>query len=404
MCDFCIRCIDTTNKIPAFYKRQVLIQLGRQESVQQLDFLNMNGILVCAGEGEKKNIGDYIQSVAQEQFFEHTDCYVEREHLDTFQAEEKVNVIMNAWFMWHPENFPPADIINPLFISFHLVPSIADKFFTPKTISYLKKYEPIGARDIGTRNLLERHGIKSYFSGCLTLTLGLKFQSEKHNNCIYFVDPYYDFIGVEEGYGKIKKLCTYLKVFLKHYKSLVKLKKIFHVECFMSGAYRYSKTLNDWICCMSFYNTYSKVFGDDILLNATYLTHLIPQTKFKDNDDKMQLARDLVNKYANAKLVITSRLHCALPCVATETPVVFVNAEKLEEGAHRNNSNGRFEGLTDFMNTLYCKNQSIYAKDEYMQQILKNEITEKTIINNPKSYIKIKDDLISSVNSWLNKQ
>lgn len=361
----------------------------------------MNGILVCAGEGKKKNIGDYIQSVAQEQFFENADCYVEREHLDTFQAEEKVNVIMNAWFMWNPENFPPSDVINPLFISFHLVPSIAERFLTPKTISYLKKYEPIGARDIGTRDLLESYGIRSYFSGCLTLTLGLKYLSNKHEGGFVFVDPYYNIIGAEKGYGRIRKLFIALSIFARNFKSVMKLKRSFHAE-FYTGFYHYSKNLNDWICCLSFYNTYSKIFGDDVLLHAEYLTHNLPQTLFKDDNDKMQYAKDLIHKYANAKLVVTSRIHCALPCIGLETPTIFVNSEKLENGFSRGGSGGRFKGLIDFMNTIYCKNQTLLAKDKYMESILKSKITGNTTITNPKKYTKYKENLITTIYNWIN--
>ena len=36
-----------------------------------------NGLLICNGGGKKKNMGDYIQSVAQEQFLNPVDCYVE---------------------------------------------------------------------------------------------------------------------------------------------------------------------------------------------------------------------------------------------------------------------------------------------------------------------------------------
>ena len=43
-----------------------------------------NGVLVCAPSSLYKNIGDYVQSVAQEQFLPKTDCYVEREALNSF--------------------------------------------------------------------------------------------------------------------------------------------------------------------------------------------------------------------------------------------------------------------------------------------------------------------------------
>jgi hypothetical protein len=43
-------------------------------------------------------------------------------------------------------------------------------------INYLKKYGPVGCRDYWTKTLLDKYGIPCYFSGCLTLTLGRKYQ------------------------------------------------------------------------------------------------------------------------------------------------------------------------------------------------------------------------------------
>ena len=102
-----------------------------------------NGLLVCKGEYKLKNIGDYIQSLAQEQFYDHIDYFVEREYMNVFFSEEPTRVIMNGWFMWHPTNFPPSNSIVPLFISFHVVPNIAHQLLTPVVVSYLKKHEPI---------------------------------------------------------------------------------------------------------------------------------------------------------------------------------------------------------------------------------------------------------------------
>lgn len=360
----------------------------------------MNGILVCSGDGQKKNIGDYIQSVAQEQFFEHTDCYVEREHMDTFSSKEKVNVIMNAWFMWHPENFPPSESINPLFISFHLVPKTADVFFNPKTIAYLKKYEPIGARDIGTKKLLEAHGIKSYFSGCLTLTLGLKYKENSRCDRIYFVDPHYNIIGADENFGKARKLFIALKIYLRNFKTINILQKRFHAEYKIKYS-KYSKKLSDWYCCISFYHTYSKVFTDEVLINAEYLTHDLPQSLFRNNEDKMQYAKSLIHKYAKAKLVVSSRLHCALPCIALGTPTIFINSQKLEEGVSRGGSNGRFDGLIDLMNTLYCEGYDIIAKDNIMKMHLRQKISLDSEIPVSEKHQTIKKNLIDSVRQWV---
>lgn len=79
----------------------------------------MYGILIRegVGRGAWKNIGDYVQSIAQKQFLKDKEtCFVEIEKLSEFKSEEPVNVIMNGWFMWHPEMFPPSPCINPLFI------------------------------------------------------------------------------------------------------------------------------------------------------------------------------------------------------------------------------------------------------------------------------------------------
>lgn len=354
----------------------------------------MNGILICAGEAQEKNIGDYIQSVAQEQFFEHTDCYVEREHLDTFKAKEKVNVIMNAWFMWHPENFPPSDIINPLFISFHLVPSIADRFLTKETISYLKKYEPIGARDTNTQALLEKHGIKSYFSGCLTLTLGLKYKIKQKNNLIYFVDPFYE-LGKGEN-CKFLRVISALRLFFKNPIKIIRLNKIFALESHTSLS-KISPKLDRLLLCASFYNCYSKKFSDELLFNAKYFTHQVKQCLFSCDDDKMAYARDLINKYAKAKLIITSRIHCALPCLGVETPVLFVNSNKLDQGVRR--SGGRFGGLINLLHTLRWTPDGIVSDSIRIE----GKINSKTIIENKPDYKKYKEELIVKVREFLNK-
>ena len=84
----------------------------------------MNGLLVRHAE-IWKNIGDYIQSLAQEQFWDHIDTIVDREHTDVARSTrpgEKINLIMNSWWMWNPENFPPSSDINPFLYLFIFLP------------------------------------------------------------------------------------------------------------------------------------------------------------------------------------------------------------------------------------------------------------------------------------------
>ena len=42
---------------------------------------------------------------------------------------------------------------------------------------------------------------------------------------------------------------------------------------------------------------------------------------------RFQLAKKLLDKYARAKLIISARLHGSLPCLAFNTPVIFINQD-----------------------------------------------------------------------------
>jgi hypothetical protein len=60
-----------------------------------------------------------------------------------------------------------------------------------------------------------------------------------------------------------------------------------------------------------------------------------------DYAGKTRLANTLLDVYARAKLVITTRLHCALPCLALGTPVVFLHERYAEDR--------RFDGLREYL-------------------------------------------------------
>ena len=116
------------------------------------------------------NIGDEIQSIAAQRFLPKIDTLVHREQVNSFQSRRKTKLIMNAWWMWQPKNFPPSDSIVPLPISMYIRDDIRDSL-NSQSIDYLKKIGPIGCRDISTKDYLLSKGIDAYFSGCLTLTL-----------------------------------------------------------------------------------------------------------------------------------------------------------------------------------------------------------------------------------------
>lgn len=283
------------------------------------------------------NIGDYVQALASSQFYPQIDGFVERDELSLYDGES-CKMIMNGWYMAKPENWPPSDKIDPLFVAFHINSKAKDKMLQPKSIDYLKHHEPIGCRDTYTRDLLKEKGVDAYFSGCMTLTLGKEYHSDEKEDKVYFVDPY--FVTRWNLITAVRGL-VYL---------------IMHFLPISIIARKYPEHKSFWRKCMiltGFYREYRKFFSRSVLLNAEYICQ---QDKyyseaFATDAELLKEAERLVKKYAKARLVVTSRIHCALPCLGMETPVIYT-----EDAAQSEASACRFGGLRELFNVLSWRN------------------------------------------------
>lgn len=215
------------------------------------------------------NLGDEIQSLAARQFLPVVDYYIDRDHMQEFAGKEEIKLICNGWFMEKPQNWPPPDNIIPLFISMHINQgNDSQKYIINKGLkNYYRQFEPIGCRDHKTMELFQSIGVNAYYSGCLTLTLNNKFQ--ERNNTIILADPFYKLGPVLEK--------------------------------------RYMEELIP-----------EKYKKDIIIFNQDINTSIPIEEKFIK-------AQDYLDSIAKAKLVITSRIHSALPSLALGTPVIFVN-------------------------------------------------------------------------------
>ncbi|NLE25010.1 MAG: polysaccharide pyruvyl transferase family protein [Clostridiaceae bacterium] len=359
-----------------------------------------NGLLICQGTAKEKNIGDYIQSLASEQFFSKIDVWVEREELKAFQSEKPCKVIMNAWFMKNPSMWPPSSDIIPLLISMHISPKVASQMLTKESIDYLQKNSPIGCRDLNTQCILKEKGISCYFSGCLTLCLGEKYCSSDKTNEIIFVDPYYE-VGIrcKKDLFSLKGLKKVAKDFyrlIRFHKQINELMPKFSYE-FSSNFYKkISPVLDRRMQVGSFIATYTKAFDLKLLLNSIFLSHKIKQEDYPSTKKMMDLARDLVFRYAKAKMVITSRLHCALPCLGVETPVLFISSDNLESYNNPLRSAGRFDGLIEFVRTLRWTSKGVFATDDEIKKIIDKEklISLSTTIKNKNSHITLKEKML----------
>lgn len=224
-----------------------------------------------------KNIGDDVQSYAQSLWLPSVDYMVDIEDLEAFESEnhEPVATIMSAWYMWKKWNWPPSKDIYPIWVGFHYsdlqrgrprgMPSKFEYIDNGEGLKYMKAYEPIGCRDYYTQNALEKMGIETYYSGCVTLTLPKRDipKPEREYVCL---------VGVT--------------------KEVVKAVK-------------------------------KQLEGTGIDVVVLPPTRPQPSTNMSWEERRAEVIKYL-ETYQNAKCVITFRLHCSLPCLALETPVLLV--------------------------------------------------------------------------------
>lgn len=324
----------------------------------------MNYATMIYQEGKKTfNIGDYIQSLAARQYIPNVDYYINREELGSFQGDE-TKLITNGWFTHKPKTWIPHPNIKPLFISFHINKYAQDDMLSHQGIEYLKKFSPIGCRDYHTTQTLQENGIDAYFSGCLTLTLDkYKVNDNEKSNNIYIVDPLFN-------YPSKKKFLTSFNSIRKYIKNgdIFKLNSI-------------NKILE-------------KHFSNNLLQHAKYIEHELPSHTYSE-EQKFEIAEDLLQKYARARLVITSRIHCALPCLALGTPVIFIN------GFDFIGDTCRFNGLTDLFNRIDVNNKDQTTTLNYSNNPLE-KIDFHNIPENPKSYQSLTPYLRSTCENFIN--
>lgn len=176
-------------------------------------------------------------------------------------VHEPCIVPLNGFFM-QSAHWPPAPAVTPLFFAFHVAPASQPLIASPEGIDYLNRHGPIGCRDEGTTRLLAGHGIDAYTSRCVTLTLPRR-ESEPANGKVFLV------AGTDLDFASIIPRSIRREAIQVNQAKL----RLPH----LSAALR-------------------RAMAAEVL--AAYRNH--------------------------ARLVITSKIHCALPCVAMGIPVVFL--------------------------------------------------------------------------------
>ncbi len=279
---------------------------------------------------DTNNIGDDIQSYAASRFMPRIDYMIDREHLNDFVPSKKeyVKTIMNAWYIHDIFNFDFSPYIYPLFISifFKKFPyqagvTVGVDYLNDSVLKTLKKYSPVGTRDKHTLKIMNELGVDSYFSGCLTLTLD-KFKDVEKGDYIVAV-------------GLTRKELAYLK-------SKTKRKVIEFVQDVEIGSF----SEETW-------------------------------------DQRKKRVEAVLKLYQGAHLVVTNKLHCSLPCLALETPVLLLYDTSFPENKDRIGS--------------YITYLNYIKRDEFFNIDLNLENPKP----NPKKYLSIRKQLIEMCSNFI---
>ena len=231
------------------------------------------------------NLGDYIQTLAAKRFYDVFSPKKKYEELDLIDRDsllsaENSDFIANGWYVLSDENHLWPDSADPLLVSIH----IRNREGFPRVLEKLKDSShkrPIGCRDLATLNFLKGEGVEAYFSSCLTTTLQREDWTDKKD---------------EERSGVVfsdvaPKMMTYSPLISRGVFKQLKPSLKYN---FLNFCYR---LLNDR-CDLSLYE------NEDVRL----VTH--EMTKESTHADRFREAEKLLKTFAEARLVITSRIHC----------------------------------------------------------------------------------------------
>ena len=289
-----------------------------EQNLEELDYCHGYGLLIYdnyyTGKIHTPNIGDYIQSLAALQFLP-KNCkpyFIDRDIVQFYHGP-KVKLIMNAWQRVHEGNKYMSEQIIPIFVSYHM----NSNFELPKVyVDTLKKYSPIGCRDTKTRDQFIKYGIDAYFSSCLTTTLDIDYavnDSQRTDEIIFIDYKFGDFPEADKFLRSLK-------------------------------AYNLSES--------NIKHTRHK-FNND-------LSHI----------ERFKMAKKLLNRYARAKLIVSTRIHGALPSLALRTPVIFIKNEY---------DHNRFPGIYELLNTV--------GPNEKGKFEVRVNIDEKGLVYNSNKYL-----------------
>lgn len=219
----------------------------------------------------RNNIGDVLQGMVARPFLPQEAIAADREAMAEINASQPGFLLANGWFLHDFTNFPPPDNVSPLYISLHIANS--QLLSSKKVREHFKKHAPIGCRDKKTQRLFLGWGIPAYYSGCLTITSQpepVNQTKRTENGEILLVDNV-DHPVPEDVKSKLESLVGKKLVQVSHDPPEV-----------------------------------TEVFEDYVASSTEHM-------------------KGLLERYCKAQLVITTKIHCALPCLGMGARVMLIH-------------------------------------------------------------------------------
>ena len=268
-----------------------------------------------------ENIGDEVQSIAARRFLPQIDYYFDRDNIDATKTDgEPVKIIMNGWYTHKPENWPPKnpDIV-PLLVSM-----------------YIEQYANHGKL---AKAFINKKG-KEYFA----------------------------------AHGPVGARDKATLAFLKQH----------NIKAYFSGCVTLTllrdKNIKkqDYVLAVDVKDeVYEKMKQETKRPILRIDTNRCIQM---DRAAKFALAEYYLYRYQSAHAVVTSRLHCMLPCLALETPVLAISGREPH----------RYAGLIDLVNHT--------TEEDYLSGKYKYSLDNPKA--NPERYKTIREKLIKQCSEF----
>lgn len=217
----------------------------------------------------RNNIGDVLQGMVARPFLPQDAMAADREAMAEINTTQPGFLLANGWFLHDFTKFPPPDNVSPLYISVHIANS--QMLSNEKVREHFQKHAPIGCRDKKTQRLFLGWGIPAYYSGCLTITSQAVSQTIGTENGEALLVDNVDHPVPENVMDKLESLLG------------KKLLRVSHDPPEISG-----------------------VFEDYVASSTEHM-------------------KSLLERYCKAQIVITTKIHCALPCLGMGARVMLIH-------------------------------------------------------------------------------